>query len=87
MRKVVSSDAAAVGPDRSVPSKRLAATTAPTLIMNGGTSQPFMYETALAFSRGIPGAQLRTLEGQDHAADPRILAPLLIDFFVRGAVK
>jgi pimeloyl-ACP methyl ester carboxylesterase len=77
-------DAAAVGADRSVPTKRAAEVTIPTLVMNGGAGYPFMYDTALALSRAIPDAQLCTLEGQDHAVDPQVLAPVLLEFFARS---
>jgi hypothetical protein len=29
----------------------------------------------------IPGATQKVLKGQTHAADPAVLAPVLIDFF------
>src|SRR5229473_8400173 len=57
---------AILGKDRSVPIERAAHVLVPTLVMNGGASYPFMYETARALSRAIPHSQLRTLEGQDH---------------------
>ena len=53
----------------------------PTLIMNGGASYAFMYDTAQALSKAIPHAQLRTLEGQTHDADLDVLAPVFVEFF------
>ncbi len=53
----------------------------PTLVMSGGASYPFMYETARALSQAIPHAQLRTLEGQTHDVAPEVLAPVLVEFF------
>ncbi len=73
-------DAAAMGDDRSVPVERAAVVTAPTLVLNG-TMLPFMLETANALAKAIPHAQQRTLEGQSHDVDIKVLAPVLIEFF------
>ncbi len=73
--------AAILGKDATIPTKRAAIVTVPTLIMNGGASFPFMYDTAKALSKAIPHAQLRTLEGQTHDVALEALAPVLVDFF------
>jgi pimeloyl-ACP methyl ester carboxylesterase len=73
--------AAILGEDASVPTERAAIVTVPTLVMNGGASPPFMYDTAKALSKAIPNAQLRTLEGQTHDVALEALAPVLVDFF------
>ena len=65
---------ALLGKDWSVPIDREQAS-APTLVMNGGASYPFMYETARTLSQAMPHAQLRTLEGQDHGPGDDVLAP------------
>ncbi len=75
-------DAAEIGPDRSVPVKRAAKIVSRTLVMNG-TAIPFMRETAQALAGAIPGAQQRTLEGQTHNVDSKVLAPELIEFFTQ----
>lgn len=72
---------AILGEDSSIPTERIAVITAPTLVMNGGASFPFMYDTAQALSKAIPKAQLRTLEGQTHDVDSNVLAPVLVEFF------
>src|SRR5205823_267520 len=72
---------AILGEDASVPTERAAFVTAPTLIMNGGASFPFMDETAQALSKAMPNAQLCTLEGQTHDVALDALAPVLIEFF------
>jgi pimeloyl-ACP methyl ester carboxylesterase len=77
-------DAAAVGADRSVPAKRAAVVRIPTLVMNGGASYPFMYDTALALSQAMPSARMRTLDGQTHAVDPAVLAPVLVEFLAHS---
>ena len=73
---------AIMGKDGSVPIERAAHVLVPTLVMNGGASYPFMYETARALSQAMPHAQLRTLEGQDHGPADDVLAPALQEFFL-----
>ena len=73
-------DAAAMGNDRSVPVKRAAEVVSPTLVMNG-TVIPFMLDTATMLTKNIPHAQHRTLEGQPHDVDLKVLAPILVEFF------
>jgi pimeloyl-ACP methyl ester carboxylesterase len=77
-------DAAALGPDRRVPTARAAAVTVPTLIMDGGASEeaiPFMRATAEALTKAIPHAQHEILAGQSHNVDAKALAPALTAFF------
>jgi len=52
----------------------------PTLVLNG-TVIPFMLDTANALTKAILHAQHRTLEGQPHDVDLKVLAPVLIEFF------
>jgi pimeloyl-ACP methyl ester carboxylesterase len=73
--------AAILGEDASVPTDRAASVDVPTLVMNGGASYAFMYDTAQALSKAIPNAKLRTIEGQTHAVDVDVLAPVLVEFF------
>ncbi len=74
-------DAAVMGEDASIPTKRAASVAVPTLIMDGGASYPFMHNTAIAFANAIPNAQHRTLEGQTHDVATEVLAPVLKEFF------
>ncbi len=76
-------DATAMGGnDRSVPVERAARVTRPTLVMNG-TVIPFMLDTATRLAQAIPHAQRRTLEGQSHDVDLKVLAPALVEFFTQ----
>lgn len=75
-------DAAALGEARSIPLKKAAQVTVPTLVMNG-TVIPFMLDTAQALANAIPQAQHRTLEGQPHDVNLEVLAPVLAEFFNR----
>ena len=72
---------AIMGADGSIPLARAARVDVPTLVMSGGNGAPFMIETARTLSRTIPGATLRTLEGQTHDVQPAALAPVLVEFF------
>jgi pimeloyl-ACP methyl ester carboxylesterase len=73
-------DAAAIGDDGSVPAGQAANVAIPTLVMNG-TAIPFMQNTATELANAIPQAQQRTLEGQSHDVDLKVLAPQLVEFF------
>jgi pimeloyl-ACP methyl ester carboxylesterase len=73
-------DAAALGEDRSIPTQHASQVRVPTLILNG-TVLPFMRTTAEALAKAIPGAEQRTLEGQPHDVDLKVLAPYLVEFF------
>lgn len=66
--------------DSSVPVERAASVVAPTLIMTGGASFPFMAETARILADAMPDAQHHVLEGQQHNVDPAALAPVLVEF-------
>jgi pimeloyl-ACP methyl ester carboxylesterase len=74
-------DAAIMGEDASVPSEKAAGVAVPALVMDGGSSYPFMHVTALALAKAMPHAQHRTLEGQTHEVAPQVLAPVLEEFF------
>jgi pimeloyl-ACP methyl ester carboxylesterase len=76
-------DATVMG-DYSLPVERAAAVTAPTLVIVGGASFPFMRETAQALADALPDAQRRILEGQEHNVAPEALAPVLKEFFAGG---
>lgn len=75
-------DAAALGEDASVPTKRAAGIAAPTLITDGGASDySFMHITAMALANALPHAKHCTLEGQGHVVEAEALAPVLVEFF------
>jgi pimeloyl-ACP methyl ester carboxylesterase len=73
-------DATIMG-DASLPLERAALVEAPTLVIAGGASPPFMRETAHALAEALPHGQTRTLEGQDHNVAPEAIAPALKEFF------
>ncbi|HEY0534089.1 MAG TPA: alpha/beta hydrolase [Actinoplanes sp.] len=56
---------------------------APVLVVTGGASERFMRDGGDALAALLPNATCEVIDGQDHNVDPKLLAPLLIDFFRR----
>ena len=67
--------------DGTVPVERMARITVPTLVADGATSPDEMHRGALALVDAVPGAMHHRCEGQGHAVDQTVLAPLLAPFF------
>ena len=65
-----------------VPSQRAALVEAKTLALNGGSSPDCMRTTARAICRLVPNADYKELPGQTHNVDPKVLAPVLLEFFL-----
>ncbi|HEX6497801.1 MAG TPA: alpha/beta hydrolase [Micromonosporaceae bacterium] len=66
--------------DGSVPRDRTAKVTVPTLVVAGGSSPAFLRDAARATAEVIPGAELRTLDGQTHMLDPEVVGAVLTEF-------
>jgi pimeloyl-ACP methyl ester carboxylesterase len=66
---------------RPLPTRFTETVTVPTLVMDGGASPAWMRNAARALNALLPDVQYRTLDGQDHAAPPDVLAPELEEFF------
>jgi len=81
MAPTLAYDSDALGEGHSLPTTLLAGITTPTLVMYGGAGAPSMHDAAQAISEAIPNAQLRTLAGQTHGVRPKVLAPVLAEFF------
>jgi pimeloyl-ACP methyl ester carboxylesterase len=73
-------DATIMG-DYSPPLDRAAQVKAPTLLVTGGASMPFMQETAKALAGVIPNAETHVIEGQSHDIAPDAIAAVLEKFF------
>lgn len=73
-------DAAVLGEDAAVPGERMARLAAPTLVISGDESFPFMHATAAELARAIPDGRHLALPGQTHEVDPEVLAPVLVEF-------
>jgi pimeloyl-ACP methyl ester carboxylesterase len=63
-----------------LPSEWRDSVTVPTLVMDGGNSPAWLHNTCHALVGLLPDVSYRTLEGQDHAATPEALAPVLEEF-------
>ncbi len=77
-------DAACLGEDRYVPVERAKNITAQTLVLDGGaslTTMLFFHASAEKLAKAIPNSKQKTLEGQSHNVDMKVLAPVLIEFF------
>jgi pimeloyl-ACP methyl ester carboxylesterase len=74
-------DITILGKDNALPSEQVASVAAPTLVIDGAASFPFIHATARTLAELIPHAQHRTLEGQTHAVSAQSLAPILVEFF------
>ncbi len=74
-------DSDVLGEGHSLPTILLARITTPTLVMHGGAGAPSMRDAAQAISAAVPKAQLRTLAGQTHGVSPKVLAPVLAEYF------
>jgi pimeloyl-ACP methyl ester carboxylesterase len=84
MAPTLATDIAVLGEDRSVPVGVAGRVKAATLVMDGGASLeplPFMRPTADKLGKTIPGARRRVVEGQSHDVSPKVLAPILVNFF------
>ena len=75
-------DSEVLGKGHALPAARLSRIAIPTLVMHGGAGAPFMRDAARAISEAIPQAQLRTLAQQTHGVSPKVLAPVLEEFFL-----
>ena len=77
-------DAAFVGDvmqGKPLPRARWVKVTVPVLVIDGGASDTWIRQAAGALANVLPHASRQTLAGQTHMVDPKMLAPLLIEFF------
>lgn len=72
---------AAVMSEYRVPAARFSTIAIPTLAIDGGKTDVRLREAVRALASVVPGAQHRTLEGQTHNVNPKVLAPAVIEFF------
>jgi pimeloyl-ACP methyl ester carboxylesterase len=74
-------DSEVLGAGHDLPVALLSRVRTPTLVMHGGAGSPAMRDAARAISQAIPTAELRTLARQTHGVSPKVLAPVLAEFF------
>jgi pimeloyl-ACP methyl ester carboxylesterase len=53
----------------------------PVLVGDGGASPAWLHNAAEALGKALPHASRETFEGQTHSVDPKVLAPVIIEFF------
>jgi pimeloyl-ACP methyl ester carboxylesterase len=63
-----------------LPSDRWAAVGVPVLVMHGNGTEPWLITGAQAVADLLPTASLRAVEGQQHSAEAKVLAPVLKEF-------
>jgi pimeloyl-ACP methyl ester carboxylesterase len=67
--------------DARAPVDRLANISVPTLVLDGGDSPAELRDAARAVADAVRDARYATCEGQNHAVEQGVLAPILADFF------
>jgi pimeloyl-ACP methyl ester carboxylesterase len=72
-------DAAIVG-DRTLPADLTGSVQAPTLVVCGEESAPFLRGAARAVTDALPNGQLVTLAGQGHDIEPQTTAAVISEF-------
>jgi hypothetical protein len=61
-----------------------ASVTMPTLVVTGAKSPAVLQKGSRALAEVLPNAELRELEGVSHNLKMKLLAPVLMEFFVPG---
>src|SRR5947207_3743790 len=77
-------DAACVGTvmqGKPLPTDRWVKVTLPVLVADGGASEAWVHHAADALAKVLPHASHQALAGQTHMVDPKVLAPVIIEFF------
>lgn len=75
-------DAEVMG-DYHFPADLAASVAAPTIVLAGSATFPFLLATAEKMAETIPGATYQLLPDQQHNVDPHVIGPALTAFFTR----
>ncbi|QNE47323.1 alpha/beta hydrolase [Glaciihabitans sp. INWT7] len=67
--------------DGRIPEGRLAAVGVPVLAMDGGNSPEWAARAAMGIASAVGSGTRLTVEGENHAVDQTVLAPILSEFF------
>lgn len=67
--------------DGDRPPQRWHKIAAPVLVVNGDASFPFIEPGAAWVAAAVPGATRQVLAGQSHEFDPKVLGPVIAQFF------
>ena len=76
-------DATIMGPGNNLPAARLAVVSAPTLVIDGGASPPWIRAAAQAVADHLPSATRSTLPDQMHDVAQNVLGPVVAEFLAR----
>ncbi|MHC1562720.1 alpha/beta fold hydrolase [Actinomycetospora sp. C-140] len=68
-----------------LPAARLAALTVPLLALDGAASPGWVRDAVAALAAAVPGAEHRTMAGQEHFVVPAVLAPVVAEYLEGGA--
>jgi pimeloyl-ACP methyl ester carboxylesterase len=68
-----------------VPKERAASVRAPSLVLYGGKTDERLRRAAESLAAALPNAELRVLQGQNHAAAASAVAPALLAFFAAAS--
>lgn len=71
----------AVMGDGLVPVEDARSAKMPALILNGSETMDFLKEPIEVLAEAMPQAQRRTLEGLTHSAEPKVIGPVVAEFF------
>jgi hypothetical protein len=67
---------------KPLPANRWASVTVPTVVMDGGKSPAWMRRGNRSLATVLPNAKYRTMAGQTHQVNVKVLAPMLVEFFI-----
>lgn len=81
MASTLAYDSEILGNGHSIPHDVLHRVEVPSLVMHGSRGAKPMAAAASEIAGTIPNARLLTVEGQDHGVSPKVVAPLLEEFF------
>jgi pimeloyl-ACP methyl ester carboxylesterase len=81
MAPTLAYDGQVMGEGYALPVPLLQQIKTPTLVMHGGKGAAAMRDAARAICEAMPNAQLRTVAGETHGVRPKVLAPILEEFF------
>lgn len=70
---------------KPLPRRRWAGATMPAMVIDGGKSPQWMRNATRELAGVLPNARYETLPGQTHMVQAKVLAPVLVKFFERGA--
>ena len=73
-------DAAVCG-DFNIPTEQTVLVTIPTIVIDSEKSPKVLRDAVQAVAEAIPNGQRRTLKGTIHGVPPKVLVPVLVEFY------